>query len=506
MTIPDGDLDGEWHRLDSKSILAVGTLALVPLVPAAVFTAFSGATSTSVLIMAGIWVGVAVLITTATAVSWYFTYYRITGERFELRAGNLSRSHRSIPRDRIRSVDLTSQPVHRLLGLSVVKIGTGQQSGQDSELKLDAISTHRAGALRRELLRGAGEATSTAPDTEPAGEEIARIRPAWFGYSVLTVSFALVVWGAIASGVGSLSELIEALGLFRETAERFTALPLWMGVTAVLLALLVIGAAGSVVLSVEMWWAFRLTRERGDTLRVRRGLLTTRSVSLEERRLRGVEIAEPLLLRWAGGARANAVATGLSAARDNKQPDRKALLPPAPRAEAYRVAAAVLRERGSLADLPLRRHPRAALRRRLTWSLTVACVLVGLSAGAALLTPWVPAWAWVLVLVALPVAGAFGADAYRNLGHGLDEDYLVTRCGTGMRRTVALRRSGVIGWRVKQSVFQRRAGLITLTATTSAGGGAYAVRDVATGDGLGLAEEAVPGLLRPFLEAVPADE
>jgi putative membrane protein len=85
------------------------------------------------------------------------------------------------------------------------------------------------------------------------------------------------------------------------------------------------------------------------------------------------------------------------------------------------------------------------------------------------------------------------------LGHALTSRYLVTRHGTGVRGTVALQRAGVIGWTVSQSFFQRWAGLITVTATTAAGNGAYHVIDVRTADGLAVAEHAVPGLLRPFV-------
>jgi putative membrane protein len=91
-------------------------------------------------------------------------------------------------------------------------------------------------------------------------------------------------------------------------------------------------------------------------------------------------------------------------------------------------------------------------------------------------------------------------DAYRNLGHALTSSYLVTRHGAGVRWTVALQRSGVIGWTVSQSLFQRRAGVVTLTATTAAGHGGYAVKDVGTAEGLAVAQHAVPGLLEPFLQ------
>lgn len=100
-------------------------------------------------------------------------------------------------------------------------------------------------------------------------------------------------------------------------------------------------------------------------------------------------------------------------------------------------------------------------------------------------------------------AAARGAPRPRRvpgLGHGTAGDYLVARSGAVRRSTVALRRGGVIGWTVRQSYVQRRAGLLTLTATTAAGDGAYHVRDADASEGLRFAATAVPGLLEPFLE------
>jgi putative membrane protein len=111
--------------------------------------------------------------------------------------------------------------------------------------------------------------------------------------------------------------------------------------------------------------------------------------------------------------------------------------------------------------------------------------------------------AWIAAVVLLPVAVALALDAYRNLGHGVTGDYLVTRHGTIARHTVALQRAGVIGWNITSSPFQRRAGLVTLNATTAANKGAYPIYDIGDEDGLAFADEAVPGVLEPFLERGP---
>jgi putative membrane protein len=85
------------------------------------------------------------------------------------------------------------------------------------------------------------------------------------------------------------------------------------------------------------------------------------------------------------------------------------------------------------------------------------------------------------------------------VGAVLAEDPSPTSITLRRHPLVALQRSRVIGWTVSQSFFQRRAGLVTVTATTAAGSGGYPVIDVTTAEGLAVAEQAVPGLLTPFL-------
>ena len=43
-----------------------------------------------------------------------------------------------MPRDRIRRVDATAKVLHRVFGLAVVTIASGEQSGATDDLKLDA--------------------------------------------------------------------------------------------------------------------------------------------------------------------------------------------------------------------------------------------------------------------------------------------------------------------------------------------------------------------------------
>ena len=478
-----------WLRLDPKMLAVAPAQEVVRFVPLLIVAALAGGSENRqwwLLGALGTVVGLGLL-------RWVTTRYRVTAERMELRSGLVFRQHRSVPRDRVRTVDVTAKPLHRIFGLGVLRIGTGQhERGREGQLVLDAVSSAEAERLRVVLLDRSAAADESLDGTAPPvrrGTELARLSWAWLRFAPLTV-LAVGSVGALLGGVWQLLNEagvgLEDIGAARGVVDWLAERPAGIVVAAAVGSLLVAGAIGSVALYAEAWWGYRLTREPDGTLRVNRGLLAKRSVSLEERRLRGVEITEPLLLRAGRGARLSAL--GSNSPGGSGGGDRSALLPPAPRAEAHRVASAVLQTADATpprhprtvdtpTTAPLRRHPRAALRRRLVRSvLPAAAVVLGLAAaGASGDLPYWPVLTAAAVL--LPASVLVGVDRYRNLGHCLTEDYLVIRNGSLVRRTVALRRTGIIGWRVSQSVFQRAAGLATATAVTAAGAGGYGVLD-----------------------------
>ncbi|MFJ3901842.1 PH domain-containing protein [Streptomyces sp. NPDC090025] len=497
-----GGAGPEWRRLAPRTLLA-GVAVLLGVAGGAALPAFLSLSAGSrPWWQAAAWVvaGATLLVGGGFVADWVRlrrTRYRIGPDRVDLHTGLLVVKRRSLARDRIRSVDLTANPLERLLGLVKVRIGTGEHTEGESTLELDLVSRAEGEHLRHTLLARPAEGAG-----DPAHDGVlAVLDPRWIRYA--PVSFVAPLLGGAAAGAvmqvsdwfGAQAKVIHWIG------DRFEDVSLpWMIVDLALIATFV-GMLGALGLWVEMWANYRLEREPGGTLRVRRGLFTARSVSLEERRLRGIELVEPLGVRLARAARVDAVATGLAQDDDDKHADLKNLLPPVPRAVADRVAAQVLREPEPPTGAPLAPHPRAARTRRVRWALWSA---LGPAAVLALLGAWLtPVLLYLaggVAVVVTPLAVLLALDAYRNLGHGITGDYLVTRSGTVRRSTVALQRSGVIGWTVKQSWFQRRAGVLTLSATTAAGEGAYDVYDTGRSQGLAFAAEAVPGLLAPFLE------
>ncbi|SDT18177.1 PH domain-containing protein [Actinoplanes derwentensis] len=485
----------DWQRLHPRMV-AISLTWLVPPLGSILVTLLltGGDLDLAAVITTGSICLSFVIIAVAFTVRLRTTRYRITGDRVELRTGAFLRRYRTIPRDRIRTVDVTATPLHRLLGLRAVRISTGEHvAGDGRHLTLDGVTAEHADRLRRLARAGIG-----------GDRVIAALTWRWLRYAPLTL------WGVAGVGfvAGGFARLLDSLrinpaevGFLRDIWFTLAGLPLWLAIVVPILVVVLLGVVTSLATFVETWWDYRLDEAGEGAFRLHRGLFSTRSVWLERRRLHGVQITEPLPLRLARGARLNAVATGLGSADDRPTSMRSALLPPASRTEVEHIATTVLGEPPDLLDgIVLAGAPRAALRRRITWALgAVAVAELPLVILGVLLTDVLLWIAGISALVLLPVALAAAVDAYRNLGTGLHGPYLVTRCGTYARRTVLLDRSSIIGWGVDQSAAQRRAGLATLVAFVAAGRGGFRIRDIALTDGLTLIDEATPGMLEPFL-------
>nr|BFF17393.1 hypothetical protein GCM10025730_09140 [Promicromonospora thailandica] len=360
--VPDRAVpDPSWDRLDRRAaVLAAALYTAGPVVGGALLTAYWVAVGTS-LGTALAWTVPPSVLAVAVGAGcgewmWRVTRYHVDTDRLHVHTGVVFRKRLALRRERIRSVDLTADPVLRVLGVATVRVGTGEHAGAEGTVTLWPLRRDAADALRATLL---AHAARPVPDAEPADGALARFDPRWIRYAPL--SFVPPALGAAAAG-----GVIQVSEWFGRQDDLFAAVGSWFGLAPVLLValallagLLLVGAVAALALWVETWWNHTLDREADGTLRVRRGLLTTRSISLEESRLRGIELVEPLGVRLAGAARVDAVATGLTTSEEDKSESRT-LLPAAPKELADQVAAAVLREPAAPTAAPLAGHPRGA--------------------------------------------------------------------------------------------------------------------------------------------------
>ncbi|MFC8044251.1 PH domain-containing protein [Nocardia sp. NPDC057353] len=521
-----------WLRLDKRMLLVHPVNEVVKYVPVLVGSVILGASSGNhawSLIPTGI---VVVLALTR----WFTTTYRVGPTHVELRTGLVQRRSLSVPRSRIRSVDIEADLLHRALGLAVLAIGTGQQAEAGERFKLDSLDARLVPALRAELLADPVEPDKVAE--EPSGREIGHWRAGWVRYAPLSLTgFAIV-----APMVGLALQYGFGERVYRTAAHGVTGGNPVLGTAVVVLLVVLIVSAAACGQYLATYYGLRVLDD-GRTLHLRHGFFTTRQITLDLARFRGATVKEPLLLRAAGGAQLEAIMTG--------ENPRQRILPQAPGVRVHHTLAHLLTpaarrvgahapvlvpgEPADFADagepsrraesvapsaggpevvLPgtapeaarapgsvvLMQHGSAARWRRYTRAVepAAATALVPLVASIAGVhySPW-----WWLVPVLLTLAAvALAEDRYRGLGHAvlpatpLAPTWLVTRSGSLDRDRDCLAAPGILGWTIRQTLFQRRAGLATLVAATAAGKKRYLVLDVPVDRAHEIIEQVTPGL------------
>ncbi|GAA3727866.1 PH domain-containing protein [Salinactinospora qingdaonensis] len=464
------------------------------------------------------WVlGSSALAVVAVVVTGFVTYrtfrYRVGQERLEIRKGLLQRSTRTIPLERIRGVEVTSTLLHRAFGLAVVNIEAAAGGPDAQEGKLDAVSVDEAERLRRELLhrrallRGesqqaaSGEAeeeerTDTAALAPPSAVEPDTVyfaMPArWYFYAVLSLGYLLTPFVALAAVLGFVLQIVDDLSLDIESEQLFGAadelladsvLPLIVAGVAVIVVLVLMMPVFAVISYSISHWDFTLLR-RGEALVAERGLFTRSSVTLEHRRIRGHELLDNPLQRLRSAVRLRAIVTGISGTSN-----RAALLPIGDRDTVERIVAQALQPyRG-----PLHAHPPAARTRRLVRAIVP---FAALAAAVAWFAPW---WVTAVLLIPALLGIPLGIDRYRSLGHGSDSDSVSVRSGSLRRHQAVVHRRAVIGWRWRQTLFQRRVRLADMGLTVGAGDGVYEAIDADLAGSVAFAAEVTPAMVRPFL-------
>ena len=418
------------------------------------------------------WWGVLVLVATVAfgVLRWFITTYRITPNEIQLRSGVLQRTVLSVPRNRIRSVSTDARLLHRALGLAVLRVNTGQEARGESEFALDAVAADQIPRLRAVLLAGS---LAIPEQAGTPGRILARWHPSWLRYSPLSFTGLAMIAAAVGYGgslfisyqSGSFAVLrnspLAQSGL--DVAKRFGA-----PATAATAAIMVLAA--SVVLSVLLslvTYGSLLLRRDAELLHLEHGLLRLRENTFDMRRLRGGTLREALLVRAFGGARLDAVMTGVTGVGESSL-----LLPPCPAATAQAVLADLIANPDAAAG-PLRGHGPAATRRRWTRALAIPAVLAPVAVMVG-----VPVWAWVGWAGLTLCCALLAADRSRSLGHRVSDGWLVARSGSLERRRDCISGAGIVGWAVRQSWPQRRAGVATLIAATAAGVKRYQVIDV----------------------------
>jgi len=374
----------------------------------------------------------------------------------------------------------------------VLRVSTGQEAKGEhgsGAFELNAVRVDEVPRLRSILL-AASTQPADAATAEPVadGGVLARWQPSWLRYSPLSVSGLLTI--AAAGGVLYQSGFIGPLQHWRPIESALTSVQR-LSVAGIVGVIVVVVLAASVVLAVLrslLTWGNLVLSRQADALHLRHGLLRVRERTYDMSRLRGGTLRQPVLVRIFGGARLDAVMTGVHGAGESS-----VLLPPCPVATAESVLTGLVGDPDVVTG-PLRGHGRRAASRRWTRALGVPVLLGAAIAAAAAL--WgisvVPVWVWPTWIAVTAWCALLAADRIGALGHRVDGSWLVMRSGSVERRRDCIATAGIISWTVRQSPFQRRVGVATLVAATAAGIKRYPLIDVPEEQAWAIAAQASP--------------
>lgn len=423
--------------------------------------------------------------------------YKVTDESLIIHHGVLFRQRRVIPRSRIQNVDLRAGLAQQALQVVTARIETA--GGQGTEALLHVVSRAEGARLRDDLVALPSSAdrpiTATAParvDGPPRelfdGITLSSTASQASPIPEVTVHrtslLDLVIAGATSNRAGLLvagllggdylldfmptdwlvqrfvsPELVEAEAAVNSLLQsaRHDVGMFILGVFALVLFFALAGWGLSVFLSVVRYFDFTLTQTGGE-LRVNYGLLTRREKGFRRSRVQNIQIEESILRRWLGLASLQVQTAGYGPGV--KSEDRMEALTPIARSVEVGGYLQAIYPDFEWSDVQWRRsHPRARQRFFIRRALVIA---LAASLTATFVDP-----AGLILLVALIPAWLLASAHYRHLGHARLGPYVLVREGFWTRRTYVVPVRKIQALHVRESPFQRRLGLGTVSVETA---------------------------------------
>jgi putative membrane protein len=417
-------------------------------------------------------IGGLVIVAVARFLQWQRFRYGFDGAVVRVDQGVLQHRTRSIDVARIQQVEVDQPILHRVLGLAVLRLETASEGGE-TEVELNGVSLEEAEALRAALRPVAG---ATADDTAETGDA----PPAPPRRTVLEVTNGQLALSAITgvqllalpAALLVLSETVLDLGAEDDIGQTVVGLARGGGIAVLVVLVGVAAFVAAVVATLLRDGGYRVD-VRGDDLVVQRGLLTTRQAVLPRHRVQVVAVRQNWVRRALGAATVHVRTAGGGSAST----EARRIQVPLVRVGADLDALLDVLVPGRPRDGDLVPHPRAARRRavvRTSLRFGLGAVPLALVAWALWVVdeigvvPWgVPAAVAVVLLVLGPV---LGLAEYRHLAHGVGDRVVASRSGAVALTTAYAPLERLQGVTQRDSPFQRRLGLATVSGHLAGAG------------------------------------
>ena len=224
-------------------------------------------------------------------VRWSTTTYGVGAGAVRFRTGVFKVSEKSIPVERLQSLDISQGPVQRLFGVRQVRLQAAG-SGKTAEILLNALSDSEIAELRAAVaeapaLRGAG-AGADAPDAVAPARRLTTGRLLLAGLTSAQIGFLVPIAAGAAGAVDDLSDpLVDWARGGGESVSVGTAAAI---VGAILGAAWIVAFVANVV----GFGGFAL-RRHGDRLEIERGYIVRRVASVPVARIQAVRVVDGVL-------------------------------------------------------------------------------------------------------------------------------------------------------------------------------------------------------------------
>ncbi|MEO1064846.1 MAG: PH domain-containing protein [Actinomycetota bacterium] len=393
---------------------------------------------------------VVVLVAVSTLAWWRYTFQLIDGE-LVVHKGIVRLDRLTVPLDRIQSLAIEQELLHRLTGL--VKVAVDTAGSSEAEFTIDAIPRPIAEELERQALDAGPSATAEEPpDARTA------VDPALHGGVVAQHDGGRLLVAALTAsplaGLVVLGPLIAALGQFGDDVPVDASVDpggfRWWWVPAVIAAAAMFSALLNIGRVVLQDWGLTL-RSSSTGLRRTSGLLSRTSSASSFARVQVLTTAQNPAQRRAGihDIELSTIGEGdlaLVGCDDQQIDEIRALLDTATGAEL---------------QLDRRIHPAEVW---LAVRNTTVLAAIGATA-AAIGIEW---WAGALVLLVVPWVWWSRRRHVRNFRWGLGAELVSSeRVLSGSTAQAPLHKANSVA--VTQTIFERRRGLATLRLATAAG-------------------------------------
>lgn len=387
--------------------------------------------------------------------TYLYLRYSLARDEMVVQKGILYKNTRNIPYTRIQNIDLVQNPFHRFFRVAEVRIETA--SGTEPEAVLKVLSLKAVEELRICVFRERADGDADAREAPREGP-LYKMDPG-----------RLVLFGLISNR--GMAVVLAALGLawqfelddyikpvFKNWFPFLTSLPPAVTIPIAVVAALIGLRLLSVTWAVVKLYDFTLIRA-GDDLRTSCGLLTRHSATLPRYRIQCLSLRENPLHRWFKRMSLRVMTAGGNAAKETVV-SRQWLVPLAGREEMSRIIDEVQPEvcfEGVDWQPVDPRAPRRMIRKG---------VIVALLAGVGGVLAF-GIWGLLIAAMLLPLVFLHAVLRFRSLGYVLTSTAILFRDGWWVIRRNAVRYSKIQSLNLRQSPFDRRYRMASVTVDTA---------------------------------------